>query len=110
MQRIGAAPSRLGRAPLVLAQKSCDRIILRTKVSEAPVKPWPEAEFDAHRIQLVVDIQFYRLVDGSVNPPDGWKFISEESGRTPAMGGYTRWYFRWIFRARPTSPGRRRHS
>jgi hypothetical protein len=31
---------------------------------------------------------FYGLVDGSVNPPDGWKFTSEESGRTPAMGGY----------------------
>ena len=31
---------------------------------------------------------FYGLVDGSVNTPDGWKFTSEESGRTPAMGGY----------------------
>jgi hypothetical protein len=30
---------------------------------------------------------FYGLVDGSVNTPDGWKFTSEESGRTPAMGG-----------------------
>jgi hypothetical protein len=40
---------------------------------------------------------FYGLVDGSVNTPDGWKFTSEESGRTPAMGEY-RWCFRWIFR------------
>ena len=30
---------------------------------------------------------FYGLVDGSVNTPDGWKFTSEESGRT-VMGGY----------------------
>jgi hypothetical protein len=31
---------------------------------------------------------FYGLVDGSVNTPDGWKFTSEESGRTLVMGGY----------------------
>lgn len=30
----------------------------------------------------------YGLDDGSVKTPDGWKFTSEESGRTPVTGGY----------------------
>jgi hypothetical protein len=37
---------------------------------------------------FVTIYNFYGLVDGSVKTPDGWKFTSEESGRTPTMGGY----------------------
>ena len=31
---------------------------------------------------------FYGLIDGSAKVPAGWEFSSEETGRTPAMGGY----------------------
>jgi len=31
---------------------------------------------------------FYGLVDGSAKVPAGWEFSSEETGRTPVMGGY----------------------
>ena len=37
---------------------------------------------------FVTIYNFYGLVDGSVKTPDGWKFTSETSGRTPGMGGY----------------------
>lgn len=43
---------------------------------------------DASPADFVTIYNFYGLVDGSVNTPDGWKFTSEESGRTPGMGGY----------------------
>lgn len=43
---------------------------------------------DALPADFVTIYNFYGLVDGSVKTPDGWKFTSEESGRTPAMGGY----------------------
>jgi hypothetical protein len=37
---------------------------------------------------FVTVYNFFGLVDGSVKTPEGWKFTSEESGRTPGMGGY----------------------
>jgi hypothetical protein len=37
---------------------------------------------------FVTVYNFYGLVDGSAKVPAGWQFSSEESGRTPAMGGY----------------------
>ena len=43
---------------------------------------------DALPADFVTIYNFYGLVGGSVNTPDGWKFTSEESGRTPGMGGY----------------------
>ena len=43
---------------------------------------------DALPSDFVTIYNFYGLVDGSVKTPDGWKFTSEESGRTPATGGY----------------------
>jgi len=43
---------------------------------------------DALPADFVTIYNFYGLVDGSVTTPDGWKFTSEESGRTPAAGGY----------------------
>jgi hypothetical protein len=43
---------------------------------------------DALPADFVTIYNFYGLVDGSVKTPDGWKFSSEESGRTPFMGGY----------------------
>jgi hypothetical protein len=43
---------------------------------------------DALPADFVTIYNFYGLVDGSVKTPDGWKFTPEESGRTPAMGGY----------------------
>ncbi len=43
---------------------------------------------DALPADFVTIYNFYGLVDGSVKTPDGWKFTSEESGRTPSTGGY----------------------
>jgi hypothetical protein len=43
---------------------------------------------DALPADFVTVYNFYGLVDGSVKTPDGWQFTSEESGRTPGMGGY----------------------
>jgi hypothetical protein len=43
---------------------------------------------DALPADFVTIYNFYGLVDGSVKTPDGWKFTSEESGRTPSMGAY----------------------
>src|SRR6516162_11107701 len=43
---------------------------------------------DALPADFVTIYNFYGLVGGSVNTPDGWKLTSEESGRTPGMGGY----------------------
>jgi hypothetical protein len=43
---------------------------------------------DALPADFVTIYNFYGLLDGSVNTPDGWKFTSEDSGRTPGMGGY----------------------
>jgi hypothetical protein len=43
---------------------------------------------DALPADFVTVYNFYGLVGGSVNSPDGWKVTSEESGRTPGMGGY----------------------
>jgi hypothetical protein len=43
---------------------------------------------DALPADFVTIYNFYGLVDGSVKTPNGWKFTSEESGRTPGMGGY----------------------
>jgi hypothetical protein len=43
---------------------------------------------DARPADFVTIYNFYGLIDASVKTPDGWKFTSEESGRTPAMGGY----------------------
>jgi hypothetical protein len=43
---------------------------------------------DALPADFVTLYNFYGLIDGSVKTPDGWKFTSEESGRTPGMGGY----------------------
>jgi hypothetical protein len=37
---------------------------------------------------FVTVYNFYGLIDGSAKAPAGWEFSSEESGRTPAMGGY----------------------
>ena len=37
---------------------------------------------------FVTIYNFYGLIDGSVKTPDGWKFTSEESGRTPTLSGY----------------------
>jgi hypothetical protein len=37
---------------------------------------------------FVTVYNFYGLIDGSAKVPVGWEFSSEESGRTPAMGGY----------------------
>jgi hypothetical protein len=37
---------------------------------------------------FVTVYNFYGLIDESVKVPAGWEFSSEESGRTPAMGGY----------------------
>src|SRR5882762_5533452 len=37
---------------------------------------------------FVTVYNFYGLIDGSAKVPAGWQFSSEESGRTPAMGGY----------------------
>jgi hypothetical protein len=37
---------------------------------------------------FVTVYNFYGLIDDSVKVPAGWEFSSEESGRTPAMGGY----------------------
>src|SRR6202040_71327 len=37
---------------------------------------------------FVTVYNFYGLIDGSANVPAGWEFSSEESGRTPALGGY----------------------
>jgi hypothetical protein len=37
---------------------------------------------------FVTVYNFYGLIDGSAKVPAGWEFSSEESGRTPAMGGY----------------------
>ena len=46
------------------------------------------AASDALPADFVTIYNFYGLVDGSVKTPDGWKFTSEESGRTPGLGGY----------------------
>jgi hypothetical protein len=43
---------------------------------------------DALPPDFVTIYNFYGLVDGSVKTPDGWKFTSEESGRTPIMAVY----------------------
>jgi hypothetical protein len=43
---------------------------------------------DALPADFVTIYNFYGLVDGSVKTPDGWKFTSEESAHTPAMGDY----------------------
>jgi hypothetical protein len=43
---------------------------------------------DALPSDFITIYNFYGLVDGSVKTPGGWNFTSEESGRTPAMGGY----------------------
>jgi hypothetical protein len=43
---------------------------------------------DALPADFVTIYNFYGLVNESVETPDGWKFTSEESGRTPGMGGY----------------------
>jgi hypothetical protein len=37
---------------------------------------------------FVTVYNFYGFVDGSAKVPPGWEFSSEESGRTPAKGGY----------------------
>jgi hypothetical protein len=37
---------------------------------------------------FVTVYNFYGLIDGSAKVPAGWEFSSEESGRTPALGGY----------------------
>ena len=37
---------------------------------------------------FVTVYNFYGLIDGSAKVPAGWEFSSEESGRTPATGGY----------------------
>jgi hypothetical protein len=37
---------------------------------------------------FVTVYNFYGLVDGSAKVPAGWEFTSEETGRTPFMGGY----------------------
>jgi hypothetical protein len=37
---------------------------------------------------FVTVYNFYGLIDRSAKVPAGWEFSSEESGRTPAMGGY----------------------
>ena len=37
---------------------------------------------------FVTVYNFYGLVEGSVKSPDGWKFSSEQFGRTPALNGY----------------------
>jgi hypothetical protein len=37
---------------------------------------------------FVTVYNFYGLVDGSAKVPAGWEFSSEETGRTPVMGGY----------------------
>jgi hypothetical protein len=37
---------------------------------------------------FVTVYNFYGLIDGSAKVPAGWEFSSEETGRTPAMGGY----------------------
>ena len=46
------------------------------------------AASDALPADFVTVYDFYGLVDGSVKTPEGWKFTSEESGRTPGLGGY----------------------
>ena len=37
---------------------------------------------------FVTVYNFYGFVDGSEKAPDGWKFTSEEFGRTPTLNGY----------------------
>jgi hypothetical protein len=37
---------------------------------------------------FVTVYNFYGMIDGSAKVPAGWKFSSEESGRTPARNGY----------------------
>jgi hypothetical protein len=37
---------------------------------------------------FVTVYNFYGLVEGSVKSPAGWKFSSEEFGRTPTLNGY----------------------
>lgn len=37
---------------------------------------------------FVTVYNFYGLVDGSAKSPAGWKFSSEEFGRTPTLNGY----------------------
>ena len=37
---------------------------------------------------FVTVYNFYGLIEGSAKVPAGWEFSSEETGRTPAMGGY----------------------
>jgi hypothetical protein len=37
---------------------------------------------------FVTIYNFYGLIDGSAKAPAGWEISSEETGRTPAVGGY----------------------
>jgi len=57
-------------------------------IKVAQVETMEPGTGDALPADFVTIYKFYGLVDESVSTPDGWKFTSEESGRTPGMGGY----------------------
>jgi hypothetical protein len=84
-------PARTHAAQLTVTQvdKNADgTMTYHFSIKVGQTETMEPAAGDALPADFVTIYNFYGLVDGSVNTPDGWKFTSEESGRTPGMGGY----------------------
>jgi hypothetical protein len=85
------ASTEAGAAQLTVTQvdKNADgTMTYHFSIKVGQTETMEPAAGDALPADFVTVYNFYGLVDGSVKTPDGWKFTSEESGRTPFMGGY----------------------
>jgi hypothetical protein len=84
-------PTEAGAAQLAVTQvdKNADgTMTYHFSIKVGQTETMEPAAGEALPADFVTIYNFYGLVDGSVKTPDGWKFTSEESGRTPDMGGY----------------------
>jgi hypothetical protein len=84
-------PAGTGAAQLAVTQvdKNADgTMTYHFSIKVAQTEAMEPAAGDALPADFVTIYNFYGLVDGSVKTPAGWKFTSEDSGRTPGMGGY----------------------
>lgn len=85
---INAAPALAMQIVVTQADKNTDGTMtyhFAVKLDQGKTLA-PRASKDA--ADFVTVYNFYGLVDGSVKSPAGWRFSSENSGRTPAWNGY----------------------
>ena len=84
-----SAEARSAQLTVTQVDKNADgTMTYRFSIKVGQTEIMEPAAGDALPADFVTIYNFYGLVDGSVKTPEGWKFTSEESGRTPGLGGY----------------------